>query len=67
MMLKSALNDIGKPVERTDVDQDDQMWRRLSIKGIMDRVEHLFSIYPFTNAKLLAREKRRLDALRNRP
>lgn len=45
----------------------DLMWERLSIKGIMDRVEHLFSIYPFTNAKLLDLERRRLDAIRNAP
>lgn len=43
------------------------MWQRLSIKGIMDRVEHLFSIYPLTNAKLLQIERKRLDAIRNAP
>ena len=52
---------------RTDLDKEEQMWKRLSVRGIMDRVEHLFSIYPFTNAKILEQEKRRLDALRRRP
>ena len=33
----------------------------------MDRVEHLFSIYPFTNAKLIAKERKRLELIRNRP
>lgn len=66
-MLKSALNEVGRPVQRTDVGIENRMWKRLSIKGIMDRVEHLFSIYPFTNAKLLEREKRKLEELRNKP
>lgn len=33
----------------------------------MDRVERLFSLYPFSNAKLLDEERKRLDALRNKP
>ena len=33
----------------------------------MDRVEHLFSIYPLTNAKILEKERKRLEALRNKP
>ena len=33
----------------------------------MDRVEHLFSIYPLTNAKILEKERKRLHALRNKP
>jgi len=43
------------------------MWEHLSVKGLMDRVEHLFSLYPFTNAKILDEERRRLEAIRNRP
>ena len=33
----------------------------------MDRVEHLFSLYPFTNEKILGMERKRLDALRAKP
>ena len=61
------MKDVGLPVKKSDLDKKDQMWERLSIKGIMDRVEHLISIYPFTNAKLLQIEKRRLDAIKNAP
>lgn len=43
------------------------MWERLSIKGLMDKIDHLFSIYPFTNEKILNDERKRLNALRNRP
>ena len=43
------------------------MWERLSIRGLMDRIEHLFSLYPFTNEKILGMERRRLDALRTKP
>ena len=66
-MLKSALNEVGRPVERTDLKDKEDMWKRLSVKGIMDKVEHLFSIYPFTNKKLLEQEKKRLIAIKNRP
>jgi hypothetical protein len=44
-----------------------KMWKHLSIKGLMDKADHLFSIYPLTNEKLLEGERRRLDAIRNRP
>mmetsp|Transcript_14836 Transcript_14836/g.18574 ORF Transcript_14836/g.18574 Transcript_14836/m.18574 type:complete len:119 (+) Transcript_14836:661-1017(+) len=64
--MKSALNEIGLPVMPTDVDQD-QMWKRLSIMGLMDRVERVFSLYPFTNAQILEAEKQRLEAIKNRP
>ena len=43
------------------------MWERLSIKGLMDRVERVFSLYPLTNEKLLTTERKRLEALRNKP
>ena len=43
------------------------MWKRLSVKGLMDRVDSLFSLYPFSNAQLLDTEKRRLEVLRNKP
>jgi len=43
------------------------MWERLSIKGLMDRVERVFSLYPFSNKQLLDEERKRLDAIRNRP
>lgn len=33
----------------------------------MDRVDSLFSLYPFSNAKLLDGENRRLIAIRNQP
>ena len=33
----------------------------------MDKVEHLFSIYPFTNAKIIDMERRRIEAIRNKP
>lgn len=33
----------------------------------MDKVDHLFSIYPMTNDKILAKQRRELEALRNRP
>mgnify|MGYP000921543895 CR=1 FL=1 len=66
LLIKSALNDIGQPIDKQDVQQQ-QMWERLSIKGLMDRVERLFSLYPLTNAKILDAEKRRLEMIRNRP
>ena len=43
------------------------MWERLSVKGLMDKVERLFSLYPLTNARILEQEKRRIDEIRNRP
>ena len=33
----------------------------------MDRVDRVFSLYPFSNQKLLEDEKRRLDFIRNKP
>ena len=33
----------------------------------MDRVDRVFSLYPFSNKKLLDAERRRLDCLRNKP
>ena len=44
-----------------------RMWERLSIKGLMDRVERVFTLYPLTNEKLLTTERKRLEALRNKP
>ena len=43
------------------------LWERLSIKGLCDKVEHLLSVYPLTNEKILNDERRRLEAIRNRP
>lgn len=43
------------------------MWERLSVKGLMDKVERLFSLYPLTNARILEEERRRIEAIRNRP
>jgi len=40
------------------------MWKRLSIMGLMDRVERVFSLYPFSNARILDDEARRLAILR---
>ena len=33
----------------------------------MDRIEHLFSLYPFTNEKILEKERKRLESLRAKP
>ena len=43
------------------------MWERLSIKGLMDKVEHMLSIYPLTNEKLLHQETLKIEAIKNRP
>ena len=51
--MKRALDQIGDPIDKGDV-EGGQVWENLSIKGLMDKVDHLFSIYPFTNEKLLA-------------
>ena len=40
------------------------MWKRMSIMGLMDRVERVFSLYPFSNARLLSDEARRLAILK---
>ena len=64
--MKSALNEIGQPLLSGDVQQA-QMWERLSIKGLMDRVDRVFSLYPLSNKKLLEKERRRLDCVRNKP
>jgi len=66
LLLKRALNEIGNPVDKKDVEVE-KMWERLSIRGLMDKVDHLFSIYPLTNQKILEDERRRLEAFRNRP
>lgn len=60
------MEQIGDPIDKTDV-EGGQVWRSLSIKGLMDKVDHLFSIYPLTNEKILADQRRQLEALRNRP
>lgn len=61
--MKSALSEKGlKPVPLNV--QEGQMWKRLSIMGLMDRVERVFSLYPFSNARLLDDEARRLAILK---
>ena len=67
MLIKSALQDIGSPVGAKDIGTNEHMWERLSIKGLMDRVEHLFSLYPFTNEKILGMERKRLNAIKSKP
>ena len=52
LLLKRALNKIGNPVDKSNVEEK-TIWERLSIKGLMDKIDHLFSIYPLTNKKIL--------------
>ena len=49
-----------------DIDKE-AMWKRLSIMGLMDRVERVFSLYPFTNKRIIDAEKKRLDQIKNKP
>ena len=64
--MKRALQQIGEPIDKANV-EGGHIWESLSIKGLMDKVDHIFSIFPLTNEKILKQQRRELEAIRNKP